>query len=142
MSTITSFRDLDSWNVAMEMTLHVYKAIERLPSSERFELSSQMRRAAVSVPSNIAEGQACGILRRPRFHVRVALGSVAELETQLEICRRLAYLDVAIITALEGELARVGQLLNGTVRSLNRRIAAEATSAASALIACVWLFWR
>ena len=90
---IQSFRDLDAWKVAMDLTVLSYAIAKRLPPSERFELSAQIRRAAVSVPSNVAEGQSCGKTGRyiaasllaqsgswrPTSNCRVASGSsVAE----------------------------------------------------------------
>jgi len=73
----------------MKLALDAYSVAKQLPPSERFELSSQIRRAAVSVPSNVAEGQASGFGRRCRYHVRIALGSWAELATHLELVRAL-----------------------------------------------------
>ena len=82
---IRSFRDLDAWTAAMDLACAAYDIAERLPPTERFELASQIRRAAVSIPSNIAEGHACGLRNRYRNHVRIAAGSLGELATQVEI---------------------------------------------------------
>lgn len=90
MAQILSFRDLDAWKAAMNLVLAAYDAAHQLPPTERFELSAQIRRAAVSIPSNVAEGQASGPGARYRHHVRIALGSLAELETQIEIASRLS----------------------------------------------------
>ena len=91
MSTIKSHRDLEAWQYAMDTVVETYRITERLPASETYGLRSQMRRAAVSVPSNIAEGQA-----RPAGaaanHFSIALGSLAELDTQLEVAVRLKLL--------------------------------------------------
>jgi four helix bundle protein len=89
MSEIREHRDLDAWRVAMDAVLETYRLSADFPNTEIYGLTSQMRRAAVSVPSNIAEGQA----RRFRAainHLSVALGSIAELDTQLELAVRLA----------------------------------------------------
>ena len=78
MSQIVSFRDLDAWKAAMDLVMAAYDVAHQLPTTERFELAAQIRRAAVSIPSNIAEGQATGPGGRYRHHVRIALGSLAE----------------------------------------------------------------
>ena len=85
MAEIQSFRDLDAWKASMKLALEAYEVAKLLPATERFELSAQIRRAAISVPSNVAEGQANGPGRRYRYHVRIALGSWAELVTHLEL---------------------------------------------------------
>ena len=90
--TIKSYEDLEVWQGGIELCVRIYELVKRLPSSERFELSSQMRRSAVSVPSNVAEGHA---RRQPKpflNHVHIALGSLAELETCLVIALRLKFI--------------------------------------------------
>ena len=124
MSRITSYRDLEAWQSAMELLLAIYDVASRLPQVERFELASQMRRAAVSVPSNVAEGQAYGPSARYLHHVRIALGSLAELDTHLEAILRIGYLtDQAVAPAFE-LLNQSGRLLHGLERSLKLRQAA------------------
>ena len=78
--------------------------------TERFELSAQIRRAAVSVPSNVAEGQAIGKSLRFLYHVRIALGSLGELETDFEIARRLGMLSSEDLAELNEHIVRSGQL--------------------------------
>ena len=84
MTEILSFRDLDVWKVAMDLVVTTYEVSGRFPRTEQFALTSQMQRAAVSVPSNVAEGHATGPGRRYRNHIRIALGSLAELATQMD----------------------------------------------------------
>ena len=122
---IQSFRDLDAWRVAMDVTVVLYDVIGRLPPTERFELASQMRRAAVSVPSNIAEGQAYGPGLRYRNHVRIAKGSVAELSTCVEVCVRLRYITGAAGADVEDRLDRMRQLLYGLERSILTKLASQ-----------------
>ena len=113
----------------MELLLVIYDIASRLPQIERFELAQQMRRAAVSVPSNVAEGQAYGPSARYLHHVRIALGSLAELDTHLEAIRRVGYLtDRALTPAIE-LLNQSGRLLHGLERSLKIRQAAGWTLA-------------
>src|SRR5688500_2009062 len=121
MAQILSFRDLDAWKAAMNLVLAAYHVAQQLPSTERFELSAQIRRAAVSVPSNIAEGQASGPGARYRHHVRIALGSLAELETQIEVASRLNWVPDEMQADAAEHIARTGKLLHGLTRSLWRR---------------------
>jgi four helix bundle protein len=121
MATIQSFRDLLVWNAAMDLVLVTYSLAAKLPVTERFVLGSQLRRAAVSIPSNIAEGHASGPGRRYLNHVRIAVGSWAELDTQFEIVRRLQFLSADNLAVAEQQLTRTGQLLHGLARSLRNR---------------------
>ena len=121
MATIVSYRDLEAWKSAMELLLSIYDVAARLPPIERFELASQLRRAAVSVPANIAEGQAYGPGRRYRHHVGIALGSLGELDTLLEAVRRIGYLtDQALRGSIELR-HQTGRVVHGLDRSLRRR---------------------
>ena len=106
MTPIISFRDLEVWRASMDLALEVYKVTTGFPTDERYGLTSQLRRAGVSVPSNIAEGHARKSDGAFLNHVRIALGSLAELGTQLEIATRLTYLDEKRSLALFGEVDR------------------------------------
>jgi four helix bundle protein len=88
-----TFRDLDAWKVELDVAERVYAFADTLPKNERFEMAGQMRRAALSVPSNVAEGHATGARGRYQYHVRISLGSVAELLTCLELALRGGYVD-------------------------------------------------
>ncbi|WP_025321607.1 four helix bundle protein [Deferrisoma camini] len=79
-------KKLDAWKVALELCKEVYVLCESLPPDERFSMATQLRRVAVSVPSNIAEGAARGTVREFAHFLSVAQGSLAELDTQLELC--------------------------------------------------------
>jgi four helix bundle protein len=118
---IVSFRDLDAWKVAMDLGVLVYELVQHIPSSEKYELSAQMRRASVSIPSNVAEGQSYGTDGRYLHHVNIAIGSLGELETQLEFCRRLRFVGEGNLHSVEQQLARARQLLYGLRRSLRKR---------------------
>ena len=123
--TIKDFRDLDTWKVGLELAVRIYELIDRLPRDERFEMASQMRRAALSVPSNIAEGHSSTLRKRYRYHVRVALGSVAELMTCIELGLRLGYWNEETAKRLDRDLVRMSQLLHGVARSLQRQLASR-----------------
>ncbi len=91
MGEIRNFKDLIVWQRGMELVVFVYRVTRRFPLDERFGLSSQMRRAAVSIVSNIAEGHSQRHRRVFVNHLDIAIGSCSELETQAEICRREAF---------------------------------------------------
>ena len=116
---VQSFRDLLVWQKGMDLAVLVYKISEKFPRSEMFGLSSQVRRAAVSIPSNVAEGKAIGGQNYPR-HVKIALGSEAELQTQLELAKRLEMLSVDEADALIMQTSEVGRMLTALLDSLPR----------------------
>lgn len=131
---ITDFRELDVWQVSMAVAEDVYRLASRLPATERYELSSQIRRAAVSIPSNIAEGHSTRLATVYRKHARLALGSVGELSTQLELACRFGFITRAERDPLERQLVRTRDLLGGVVRSMTRRIEAGLTTIFGALV--------
>jgi len=112
MSEIKSYRDLSVWQRAMEVTIEVYRLVKKLPKEETYALSDQMRRAVVSIPSNIAEGQSRDSLRDYTRYLIIARGSKSELETQLMICVSIGYLSDTDISCAMGKLAEVGRMLN------------------------------
>ena len=109
------------WQLAMEVCATVNKLASRLPSTERYELASQLRRAAASIPSNIAEGSV-GTTRVYINHLRIALGSEAELKTQLHLAVRLRYVDEAEVADVLSRISEVGRMLRGLMKSLARRL--------------------
>lgn len=111
-------KNLDVWNGAMDLAVEVYSITGRFPKEEMFGLASQIRRAAVSIPSNIAEGAARNSRKEYIQFLYVALGSVAELETQLLLARRLKFI---VDTNVLGQVERVRQLLLGLLRFLKRK---------------------
>jgi four helix bundle protein len=121
MAVIRSFRDLEAWQAAMDLSVYIYSVTMRLPTEERFGLTSQMRRASVSVPSNVAEGQSHGKNGRYVEHVRIAIGSLGELSTELELARRLKFLTSADLLDVERQLVTTRRLLFGLLRSLRKK---------------------
>jgi four helix bundle protein len=118
-----SFRGLDVWQEAMTLVEDVYLESKRFPPDERFGLTSQLRRAAVSVPSNIGEGAR---RKRPKAnlnHLEIALGSQGEVDVQLEIAFRLGYCGRADYERIRERIARVGRMLNGLIASVKERAA-------------------
>jgi len=114
-----NYADLIVWQKAMNFVEAVYRTSAQFPAEERYGLTSQLRRAAVSVPSNIAEGQ--GRHSRREFHrfLRVAHGSLREAETQIQIADRLRYVSPTTSGKLMSAAAEVGRLLNGLAKSLS-----------------------
>jgi four helix bundle protein len=90
--TINNFRDLRVWQSGMDLVEQIYRLTQVFPSYEIYGLSSQVHRCAISIPSNIAEGHTRERSKEYRYHLSVAQGSLAELQTQIEIARRLEYL--------------------------------------------------
>jgi four helix bundle protein len=91
--TINSFRDLRVWQSGMELVIQIYRLSQSFPREEQYGLTSQMRRAAVSVPSNIAEGHARESSKEYLNHLSITQGSLAELQTQIEIAARLDFVE-------------------------------------------------
>ena len=118
MTATSSFRDLEVWREAMRLVEDVYEASRQFPADERFGLTSQLRRAAISIPSNIGEGQRRK--RRKAFanHPDIALGSQAEVDVQSEIALRLKFLSEIQHSRLQSRVDRIGRMLNGLITSL------------------------
>ena len=112
------FRDLIVWQKAMDFVMLVYKATSSFPREELFGLRQQLRRAAVSVPSNIAEGQGRQTVRDFLQFLSVARGSLQEAETQISIAERLGYLNAEHSACLIGLSTEVSLLINGLCNSL------------------------
>jgi four helix bundle protein len=136
MATISTFRELDVWQMAMDLVIDCYDLTERYPAHERYGLTSHTRRSAVSIPSNIAEGHNRHAWKAYLNHVNIALGSQAELDTQLEIALRRGYLRREEAGPVLERLARTGRMLHGLQRSLERRVNGPAVVLLSAL---AWL---
>lgn len=115
---MAGYRDLLVWQSAMQIAEDVYRLTENLPKHELFSLTSQLRRAAVSVPSNIAEGHGRNSPKEFNHFLGIALGSLAELETQLLLTVRLKYLDESLITNVLKITDETAKMLKGLQKSL------------------------
>lgn len=113
-----SYKDLVAWQKAMELVTATYRASAKFPKDELFGLTSQLRRAAVSVPSNIAEGQGRLSEREFRYFLGQSRGSLMEVETQLQIAENLGYLQAEEVKVLLKSCAEVGRILNGLIASI------------------------
>ena len=117
---MAAFRDLVAWQKAMDLVEAVYRATESWPPDERYGLTGQVRRAAVSVPANVAEGQGRVGPQEFLHHLSIARGSLHELETHLLLAERLRYLQAELCGTLLHQTDEVGKLLSGLMRSLRR----------------------
>ena len=113
-----AYRDLIAWRKATDLALEIYRATQKFPKDELYGLTSQMRRAAVSVASNIAEGK--GRYSRKEFaqFLYRARGSLLELETQLFIAKELHDLEPLVFRRMEDRTKELGRILNGLVNSV------------------------
>jgi len=118
MRSTSSFRDLEVWRESMTLVEEIYTLSKGFPSEERFGLTSQFRRAAVSIPSNIGEG--ARRKRRKAFlhHLDIAMGSQGEVDVQLELAMRLAFCTAEKRALIQQRVDRIGRMLNGLISSL------------------------
>ena len=117
---IVSYRDLEAWQEAMVLAERCYALTTCFPKSEQFGLTAQIRRAAVSIASNVAEGHARMTRAAYVNHLRIAAGSQAELETQIELAVRLGLASEDQTAATREGTAQVGRLLHGLIRALEQ----------------------
>lgn len=118
MGDIKSYRDLVAWQRAFTLGLSVYRASKAFPDREKYGITSQLCRSAVSVASNIAEGYGRGSSQDYVRFLRVARGSLYEMDTQLLFARELQYLTAELHDVLQAELDECGRVLAGLIRSL------------------------
>jgi four helix bundle protein len=118
--TFKNYRDLIAWQKAMDLATIAYEISRKLPRDERYGLTSQIRRAVVSIPSNIAEGHARRSTKEFLHYLSVALGSLAESETQFLLSVRLEYLTDAEIADFLELASEVGRIINGLINSLSQ----------------------
>jgi four helix bundle protein len=115
---VTHYRELIAWQKAMDLVEQIYKVTRNFPDGECYGLTNQLRRAAVSVPSNIAEGQGRGVGGEFAHHLRIANGSRQEIETQILIAERLGFLDHDAVLETLKQCEEVGRLVSGLHRSV------------------------
>ncbi len=118
-----SFHELKVWQLGMEVAEHVYRLTANFPKSETYGLSSQMRRSAVSIPSNIAEGQGRDSTKEFLHFLAIAFGSICELETQLLLANRFNYLSNEDLQAVMVTLTATSKTTRGLQKSLKAKLA-------------------
>jgi four helix bundle protein len=119
--TVRNFQELRVWQAAMDLVPEAYRLASHLPRQERFALSDQIRRAAVSVPANIAEGQARQHTKEFLHHLSIARGSLAELQTLIILADRLSYISQEGQETLQTLILDVRMLLSGLIRRLQNQ---------------------
>ncbi len=120
MASVGSHRELIVWQKAMNVVAECYNLTRSFPNDERFGLTSQLRRAAVSIPSNIAEGKGRGTTGAYVNHLSIAAGSLAEVDTQIELAVKLGYLNASSVDSVTIKLEEIGRMISGLKRSLER----------------------
>jgi four helix bundle protein len=122
MQNDSSFRNLKVWHASMTLVEDIYRVTTAFPAHERFGLTSQLRRAAVSVPSNIGEGKRRKRQKAYAYHLDIALGSQGELEVQLEIAKRVGFLAEKDYVRLRAQTEEVGRMLNGLITFVQQHL--------------------
>ena len=120
--TVQSYRELEVWKVAMDLAAECYRVTKTLPKDELFGMTSQIRRAAASIPANIAEGQGREHTKEFLNHLSIARGSLKELETHLLLCQRVGLLKEADLPPLMTLCDRISQMLSRLRQSLERKL--------------------
>ena len=116
---VNSHKDLLVWQRSMDLVEAVYRITAKLPASEQFGLTSQMRRSAVSIPSNVAEGYGRQATGEYRHHLSFSRGSLLELETQAMLCMRLKYLTEDELEPVLREIAEISKMFGSLISKLS-----------------------
>lgn len=122
----SDFRNLKVWRRAVDLTAEIYQLTKKLPKDEAFGLSSQMKRAAVSIPSNIAEGQGRESFKEYIHFLSIAYGSLCEIETQVEISKRMSFLKEEETVAAEQMIVETAKMLKSLLSYLKSKTASTA----------------
>ncbi len=115
---INSFQDLKIWQKSMDIVEEIYNITKKMPKEEQYGLTGQMQRAAVSIPSNIAEGYSRSTTKEYVHFLHVAKGSKSELQTQLMICERLGYLEINELEHVFNQLSELGKMFYVLIKKL------------------------
>ena len=118
----SDYKELQVWQKAMDLVVEIYKISKLLPKEETYGISDQIRRAAVSIPSNIAEGQSRNSAKEFIQFLSIARGSLAELETQLLICIKVNMLSEDNITEAQNIITEIGKMIKGLMNKLNSQL--------------------
>ena len=122
---LKSYKDLSVWQKAYQLCRDIYRATKQFPSEEKYELSSQIRKAAISIPSNIAEGYGRGTTREYLHALFIAYGSLCEMETQLLLVGDLGFIPSGTLGILIQNLGDVERMLKALMKSLERKVAGK-----------------
>ena len=113
-------KKLDAWKVAIDLVSEVYRVTDSFPAREVYGLTSQIRRAAISVPSNIAEGAGRHTKKEFVNYLHIAQASLSELDTQSEIAKTLGYLNATTWAKIDAQMERIDKMLSGLIRQQSR----------------------
>jgi four helix bundle protein len=116
---VKSYKDLIIWQKGIELTKEIYKVVKKFPKEETYVLSDQLRRAAISIPSNIAEGQARQYTPEFKQFLYISLGSLAELNTQLIIAKELGYSNDTALGEIESKIVELRKMLSTLITRLS-----------------------
>ena len=116
---VSYFMDLKVWQKSMDLSAEIYNIVRLLPREELYGLSDQMRRAVISIPSNIAEGNQRASLREYIRFLYIAKGSLAELITQIMLCERMGFMKIEKKEQLVEQCFEIGRMLCGLINKLN-----------------------
>src|SRR2546421_584601 len=115
----SSFKDLKVWQRSRFLAVKIYTVTKNFPKEELYGMTNQIRRAAVSIPSNIAEGHRRGSNKEFIQFLKVARGSLAEVETQVIVSGDISYLDLQTVEEINKEIEEIGKMINGLINSLS-----------------------
>jgi len=118
---VKSYKDLEVWQKAMDLVVKCYQITKNFPKSEVYSLASQLQRAAVSIPANIAEGRERKYSKEFVQHLSIAYSSLAELETHIQIAQRLDYISSVNTKQLLEQTGEIGRMINGLRKSIEKR---------------------
>src|SRR3989304_222393 len=113
-------KQLDAWKLSMDLVIDVYRQTDSFPNREKYGLIDQIRRATISIPSNIAEGAARHTKKEFINYLHIAQGSLSELDTQVELAARLNYLDGKSQNALDEKMRRIDKLIHALIPPLSK----------------------
>ena len=114
-------KKLDGWKLSMELVIDVYRETDKFPERERYGLIDQIRRAAISIPSNIAEGAARHTTKEFINYLHIAQASLSELDTQLDLAGRLGYIDATSREMIDARMERIDKTITGLIRHLSKK---------------------
>jgi four helix bundle protein len=122
VSSLSSYRDLRVWQLGVALVAKTYEATKEFPTTERYGVTSQIQRAAVSIPANIAEGHARDSTKEFLHHISYSLGSLAELETLLHVANQLNYIPTWTLDELTTQCDELGKMIRGLQKSLKSKL--------------------
>jgi len=122
MGQINNYKELKVWQKAMDLSESIYRLTRGFPKNEQYGIISQIQRSVSSIAANIAEGWGRGMTKEYILFLRIARGSLTELETHLILAHRLGYVEREELNRTQGEIEKIGMMLNGLIQSLKKYV--------------------